>query len=181
MNEEHLGAFRPDCGNCQALCCVAPQFQPQNGFPCHKAPGEPCRNLIQNTFRCGIWQELEAEGYLTCRSFDCFGGGQLVTRAMRAQGLDWPDLPEDLRARWFEQFGRLWRLRAILFGIQHGLGRGDHPLVRQLTGWMEEFKGTGQLPSVAAVDFALRAHGDIVGLVIDILSGRRAAPIGDAG
>ena len=73
--------FTPDCGNCHGLCCKALAFD----WPHYKKPaGELCKYLTDE-FKCGNWDNLEADGFTECRSFDCYGAGQTVAKFMEQQ------------------------------------------------------------------------------------------------
>jgi len=93
--------FRPDCGNCFALCCLALCFNASQGFPADKAAGEPCPNLAAD-FRCRIHSELWPKGCRGCVSYDCLGAGQLVSQNTY-RGRDWQQNPV-LR----EEMGRVY-------------------------------------------------------------------------
>ena len=83
--------LKPDCANCDGLCCFAPRFE----WPHYHKPGaSACQNLDLGTMRCRIFERLEVEGYTTCRSWDCFGAGPAVTRLFREIGRTWRDDPE---------------------------------------------------------------------------------------
>jgi len=92
MGERVLEA---DCGRCAGLCCVAPAFAKSSDFAIDKAPGRPCPNLDQGSFRCTIHTELDRKGFHGCVVFDCFGAGQRITQEMFG-GRSWRDAPEML-------------------------------------------------------------------------------------
>jgi uncharacterized protein YjbI with pentapeptide repeats len=89
MGERVLEA---DCANCAGLCCVAPAFAKSSDFAIDKAPGKPCPNLDQQSFRCTIHQQLDSKGFHGCVVFDCFGAGQRITQET-FQGRSWRDAP----------------------------------------------------------------------------------------
>jgi hypothetical protein len=91
-------AFKPDCENCVALCCVAPHFAPSDTFAFAKPEGTPCRHL-GGDFRCTIHDKLAESGFRGCVEYDCFGAGQKVTRRFAAEG-NWRG-DESLRGRMF--------------------------------------------------------------------------------
>ncbi len=78
--------LRADCSRCVGLCCVAPAFARSADFALDKPAGTPCTHLRPD-FRCGIHDDLRAEGFPGCTVFDCLGAGQRVTRAFAGQ--DW--------------------------------------------------------------------------------------------
>ena len=78
--------LRADCSRCVGLCCVAPAFARSADFALDKPAGTPCTHLRPD-FRCGIHDDLRAEGFPGCTVFDCLGAGQRVTRAFA--GRDW--------------------------------------------------------------------------------------------
>mgnify|MGYP006099423935 CR=1 FL=1 len=87
--------FPPNCKDCHTLCCVVLTFD----GPHYKKPaGEPCKNLDQNS-RCNKWNILEGEGYRECRSFSCFGAGQVVAHFTEANCLpNWQERAPDEHA-----------------------------------------------------------------------------------
>ena len=81
MSADESGIREPDCANCHGLCCVALAFD----WPHYKKPaGVACRNLDQD-FRCLLWPRLEAEGYSECRTFTCYGAGQMISAAVSGE------------------------------------------------------------------------------------------------
>lgn len=87
MNPDRL---KPDCGACDALCCVSPSLD----LPHYKKPpGQPCRNLDPAARRCRIFDTLEAEGFPFCRTFDCHGAGPAVTAIFRDMDRTWQTDP----------------------------------------------------------------------------------------
>lgn len=82
--------LKPDCANCDALCCVALQLP----YPHYPKPARvPCKNLDQACGRCTIFDRLEAEGFDICRSFDCYGAGPAVAKLFRGMGKGWLNDP----------------------------------------------------------------------------------------
>lgn len=81
----------PDCGSCQALCCVALPFAAGADFALDKPAAVPCVNL-QEDFRCGIHESLRPEGFRGCTVFDCHGAGQKVVQQV-FPGRQWRDDP----------------------------------------------------------------------------------------
>jgi pentapeptide repeat protein len=84
-----------DCDSCSGLCCVAPAFAKSSDFAIDKAPGRPCPNLDQTSFRCTIHTQLDAKGFHGCVVFDCFGAGQRITQEIFG-GRGWGDEPDML-------------------------------------------------------------------------------------
>jgi hypothetical protein len=78
--------LKPDCANCDAICCVALKL-PYAHYP--KPAGETCKNLDCATKRCMIFDQLETSGYGHCRKFDCYGAGPVVAELFRGMGENW--------------------------------------------------------------------------------------------
>jgi hypothetical protein len=70
----------PDCGSCDAICCVATTFDASDDFAFDKPAGVACRHLGRD-HRCTIHDDLAGRGFLGCAAFDCFGAGPRMTRA----------------------------------------------------------------------------------------------------
>jgi hypothetical protein len=103
--------LRADCGQCCALCCVAPSFEAEQGFGFSKPAHVACRHL-QADFRCSIHAELHGLGFPACSTFDCFGAGQRVTQRLFG-GKSWTDSPE-LAMRMFHAYSRYRALHELL-------------------------------------------------------------------
>ncbi|WP_261569275.1 pentapeptide repeat-containing protein [Frankia gtarii] len=100
-----------DCGNCFALCCVAPGFTASADFPISKAPGVACRHLSAG-HACSVHDELRPRGFRGCAVFDCFGAGQQVSQVTFA-GRDWRSHPGDA-ASMFDVFAVMRTLHESL-------------------------------------------------------------------
>jgi len=74
----HRTNLVPDCGSCDALCCVATSFTTSRAFAFDKPAGVACPHLTQRN-RCGIHDQLAARGFPGCAAYDCHGAGQRVT------------------------------------------------------------------------------------------------------
>ena len=73
--------FAPDCSKCHGLCCKALAFD----WPHYKKnAGVPCKHLTDD-FTCDNWGQLEADGFVECRSYDCYGAGQTVSKLLEEQ------------------------------------------------------------------------------------------------
>jgi hypothetical protein len=72
----------PDCGSCDAVCCVATSFDTSEDFAITKPAGVPCPNLAGH--RCAIHGELVVRGFSGCTVFDCYGAGPRVTKLVSA-------------------------------------------------------------------------------------------------
>jgi hypothetical protein len=73
--------FSPDCSSCHGLCCKALAFD----WPHYKKKaGVPCKHLTGD-FKCGNWDQLEADGFVECRSYNCYGAGQTVAKLLEEQ------------------------------------------------------------------------------------------------
>lgn len=169
---EPLDPYRPDCSRCQGLCCVAPAHRRTDGFPVAKNQDTACRHLDCKTFRCRAFDRLEAQGYTTCRAYDCFGAGPQVTRWLTAP---WPGLPEDITARRLDDFRRLSRLRCLLAHMMNRPELRVHPLRAVLEGIVVGFDETGVLPEPATVNRQLMEHGTLVGEMIRAVGYNTAA------
>jgi len=112
-----LGLY-PDCGQCVALCCVAPAFAASADFAIDKDAGRPCPNL-QADFRCGIHEQLRRSGFAGCAVYDCFGAGQKITQAT-FRGADWRHDPRTA-ARMFAAFASMRQLHELLWYVTEAL------------------------------------------------------------
>jgi hypothetical protein len=70
----------PDCGSCDAVCCVATSFEASDDFAIDKPAGVACPNLAGQ--HCSIHAELAVRGFSGCTVFDCHGAGPRVTRLL---------------------------------------------------------------------------------------------------
>ena len=118
QDPEASAALRVDCGNCFALCCVAPAFSASADFAATKPAGKPCGNLGAD-FRCGIHTRLRTEGYPGCTVYDCFGAGQKVSQ-ITFGGQDWRTGPRSAR-RMFEVFPVVRDLQELLWYLTQAL------------------------------------------------------------
>lgn len=104
--------LRADCGNCFALCCVAPAFAASADFAIDKPAGRACPNLRAD-FRCGVHRDLRARGFPGCAVFDCFGAGQQVAQVTFG-GRDWRRFPATAPSM-FEVFAVMRQLHELLW------------------------------------------------------------------
>ena len=151
--------FRTDCSRCNALCCVVFAHTPWNGFPDTKPANDRCRNLTPKN-RCGVFTNLEDEGYTICRAYDCRGAGPLVSEWMTT-----PDEPGRL-----EQFRELARLHML-----HGklLDAGSHTalsLAAALDRVSQVYAKTGELDIPDDVREGLRRNEDLIMQILATLS-----------
>jgi hypothetical protein len=158
--------FRPDCQNCQGICCAAHGHQPSHGFPLAKPEDEPCRNLDQQSFRCRAFETLEADGYLVCRAYDCFGAGPIVAKVLERSGPTWPELPTEDRAEHLQDFRRLSRLQCLLGYVHADPGLAGHPLGAALETVIDDYAATGKLQSRERVHALLMAHDELVTRIV---------------
>jgi hypothetical protein len=131
--------FKPDCEKCSALCCTAMHFGTADGkFPFEKPEGVPCPNLARD-FRCKIYPDLAATGYLGCVEFDCYGAGQKVTQET-FDGCNWRDNPE-MSQRIFDGFQIVKSLHELLVYLTElqGLCR-DAALAARIQDRMDEIE-----------------------------------------
>lgn len=113
--EQKLSA---NCKNCFGLCCVALPFAKTADFAFNKEAGTPCRNL-QLDFRCGIHENLRAEGQRGCTVYECFGSGQKVSQ-ITFSGKDWrthPELANDM----YQVFPIMQQLHEMLSYLHESL------------------------------------------------------------
>jgi uncharacterized protein YjbI with pentapeptide repeats len=155
-----LAGLRADCGNCFALCCVAPAFTASADFAISKPAGTPCGNL-QSDFRCGIHTRLRPKGFTGCTVYDCFGAGQKVSR-ITFGGRDWRQDPGTAQ-RMFETFPVVRDLQELLWYLTEALAlpqtrpiHADLARVRDLT----ERLSLGTPEELLALDAA--AHWRVV-------------------
>lgn len=104
--------LKSDCSRCAALCCVAYEFTPEDGFAFSKPVNTRCRFLRQD-HRCSIYSQREAQGLHACASYECYGAGQWITE--RFTRLERPALLE--RFRQVRSMNEV--LAAISLGLQH--------------------------------------------------------------
>lgn len=111
-----------DCSRCQALCCVAPAFDADQGFGHDKPAHQACHHLdagAQGGFACRIHAELPERGYAGCAAYDCHGAGpQLLARC---SGPAWPALADP--APLFDAFLHQRRLHEMLALLDLALPR----------------------------------------------------------
>ncbi len=110
-------ALEADCSRCVALCCVLLAFDRSDAFAFDKASGQTCQHLTR-AWRCGIHDELAAEGMGGCAAYDCQGAGP---RAVQVLGLEsstrWPG-DEQAMSEVAEVFGVLRRIHELLLLLQ---------------------------------------------------------------
>jgi len=121
-------SLRADCGQCFALCCVAPAFSASADFAISKPAGQPCPNL-QPDFRCAIHDRLRPRGFGGCAAYDCFGAGQQVAQVTFG-GRDWRQAPE-IAAQMFGAFTIMRQLHELLWYLTEALAM---PAARPLHG-----------------------------------------------
>jgi hypothetical protein len=91
-----LPDLTPDCGSCDALCCVVLAFDASPAFAFDKPACTPCQNLT-STNQCRIHADLTEQGLSGCARFNCHGAGQKVTQQL-FKGRSWRDDPRLLPA-----------------------------------------------------------------------------------
>lgn len=107
----YLKHIQSDCTQCSGLCCTALFFSKIDGFPMNKEEGIPCL-FLKNNFQCDMYEKLEAKGCHGCKSYDCFGAGQMVTNSLY-RGKTWITHPE-LKIEMFAVFQIMYRLHEML-------------------------------------------------------------------
>jgi hypothetical protein len=113
-----MSSFTADCSRCCGLCCFAPAYLKDQGFPFDKPAERPCRHLDRGG-RCSIHAERMEHGFGACGHFDCHGAGQWITQQLFG-GARWNDSPALARAmaeayrRWLPRFEAAALLDAAL-------------------------------------------------------------------
>jgi len=113
-------ALAPDCASCFGLCCVAHGFRASASFAYDKAPGKPCRNLLDD-FGCTIYGTLRQHGFSGCTAYTCFGAGQKVAQRMFG-GTDWRQAPETAELM-FQTLPIMRQLNELLWFVTEALDR----------------------------------------------------------
>ena len=113
-----LPDLTPDCGSCDALCCVVLAFDAGDAFAFDKPACTPCHNLTAGN-RCRIHADLADQGFAGCVRFNCHGAGQKVTQDL-FKGRSWRDNPSLLPA--IDEAFRLQRRvhEALVLLVQSG-------------------------------------------------------------
>jgi hypothetical protein len=117
-DEALMSLLKSDCSRCCGLCCFAPAYLQEQGFPFDKPAERPCRQL-DRTGRCSIHAERAVRGFVACAHFDCHGAGQWITQRLFG-GARWSDSPELARRmaaayrRWLPRFEAAALLDAAL-------------------------------------------------------------------
>jgi hypothetical protein len=83
--------LEPDCGRCDALCCVLHAFDASEAFAFDKPACTVCPNLAEDN-SCSVHDRLGKLGMQGCISYDCRGAGQRLTQTVFA-GRSWRDDP----------------------------------------------------------------------------------------
>lgn len=96
----------PDCGRCEALCCVLLPFDEGPAFGFDKPGGVACRHLGPG-HQCTIHAHLTERGFSGCAAYSCLGAGQRATALFCTEG--WK-LDADRLAQVEEGFRRLRRV-----------------------------------------------------------------------
>jgi len=147
-------SLRADCGQCFALCCVAPAFSASADFAIDKAAGQPCPNL-QSDFRCGIHQELRPKGFSGCTVYDCFGAGQKVSQ-LTFGNQDWRKYPHTAQ-QMFAVFAVMRQLHELLWYLTEALIIAE-PLRAELTGVRDEIERLTQQSADVLVELDVDAR-----------------------
>ena len=113
-----MSLLKADCSRCCGLCCFAPAYLQEQGFPFDKPAERPCRQLTPGG-RCSIHAARAAHGFAACAHFDCHGAGQWITQQLfgGARWSDSPDLAREMAAayrRWLPRFEAAALLDAAL-------------------------------------------------------------------
>lgn len=147
----------PDCGSCNAVCCIATSFDASEDFALAKSAGTPCPNLDGN--RCSIHPERVARGYLGCTLYDCYGAGPAISRThLEGAARD-------------EAFRRLQRLHELLWMLVEAAKLHASDELEQQTAALEvvvrippEQLGAVDLDGIeASVRAVLRRTGERIG------------------
>lgn len=130
--------FRPDCGRCAALCCVAFEFERSADFAMDKPAGQPCANL-DGCGQCRIYSRRVEFGFGGCIRHDCQGAGQRVVQDLFG-GRTWLEEPALLEPM-IAAFTATWEVHAMLalLASARGLTLPDHALaaISDLEGRLE--------------------------------------------
>ena len=118
ISEDNRLNLRADCGNCFALCCVAPAFSASTDFAITKNAGQACLHLGSD-FRCSIHPRLRQQGFRGCTVYDCFGAGQKVSQ-LTFGGQDWRQIPRTAK-QMFEVFSIMRTLHELLWYLTEAL------------------------------------------------------------
>lgn len=124
--------LKADCSACVALCCLVPPFDAVQGFGFDKPAETPCRHLCAD-HRCGIHDDLLAQGFAGCVAFDCLGAGQRLTALAveRFGSADWRERPEV--ARWLlAAYRRMREAQEWLARLSLAASLTNNALLRQL-------------------------------------------------
>lgn len=156
---DHPDRYRTDCSRCNALCCVVFAHTPWNGFPDTKTANNRCRNLTDAN-RCGVFKNLEDEGYTICRAYDCRGAGPLVSKWMKT-----PEEPARL-----EQFRELARLHMLHAGLLDNGSTTALALATHLNRVSQIYARTGELRIPDKVRTDLRHNEDLIMRILARLS-----------
>ncbi|CZQ93614.1 Hypothetical protein Tpal_1658 [Trichococcus palustris] len=112
------GEYSSDCSNCFALCCVALQFQKSQDFPFSKKEGVPCKNL-RTDFGCAIHNQLKANGFNGCTTYECFGAGQFISVEL-FNGRDWQTDPVS-RKQMFQLLPVVRNIHEIIYHLRSSM------------------------------------------------------------
>lgn len=122
-----MSSFKADCSRCCGLCCFAPAYLREQGFPFDKPAERPCRHL-DSASRCRIHMERAERGFAACTYFDCHGAGQWITQRLFS-GARWSEsdvLAREMAAayrRWLPRFEAAALLNAALPLVHAGARR----------------------------------------------------------
>ncbi len=134
--------YKADCERCAGLCCIVFAHHTRNGFPEYKAGNKPCKNLT-SAGRCTVFADLEAEGYLTCRPYDCYGAGQIVTQTLLTDPdkTDRRQLGEHTEV--VDAFKELSRLHLLIVAFNDEEGPAARHVQNRLEAVSKRFADTG--------------------------------------
>ncbi|MFJ4168848.1 pentapeptide repeat-containing protein [Paenarthrobacter sp. NPDC089714] len=159
--------FRPDCGNCFALCCTALGFARSADFAIDKAAAAPCPNMAGD-FSCTIHDRLRPRGFSGCTVFDCFGAGQVVSQQI-FRGVSWTDDPS-ARTSMFAVFKVVRQLHEMLWYLEDVPQRTYDPeradVALQLSRTILAITG-GDPAAVVRADVE-RLHGEVRRLLLEV-------------
>lgn len=167
QSNNDLNYLKPQCEKCFGLCCVALYFFKTDGFPKDKKSGVPCQHLDKN-FRCAVHNELKPLGHKGCRTYECFGAGQQISR-VTFNGRDWRREPSTAELM-FGTFLIIQQLHEICWYLTESL---SYPLTAQLNEKvkqaLDETKSAVGLPPEALKTYDITAHhAEISSLLKDI-------------
>jgi hypothetical protein len=148
-----------DCVRCAAICCIVTSFDASEDFAFDKPAGVGCHHLTHDC-RCAIHDDLAIRGLRGCATYDCYGAGPRVTRALDATDAQRDDVFRVLRA----VHELLWQLTEAAKLCPH------EPLRAQLEQEIATLDRLATDPITAVVDIDLRPRRAAARALLDQLA-----------